>query len=73
MEYSVYAFQHIISEIVPVSVKALIIAFIKYINILKSNKESSVYTFYFFITLIFPSILTVFLKEIFEIYLFKMI
>jgi len=73
MEYSIYAFRHIIFEAVPVFTKAFVIAFIKYVNILKSNKESSVYTFYFLITFVFPSVLTVFPKEIFEICLFKII
>jgi len=73
MEYSVYAFRRIISGAVPVSIRAPIITFIRYVNILENSRESSVYAFYFFIILVFPSVLTVFLKEIFEICLLKMI
>jgi len=73
MEYSIYVFRRIIFKAVPVFTKAFIVAFIKYVNILKSNKESSVYAFYFLIILIFPLVLTVFLKEIFEICLLKII
>jgi len=73
MEYSVYVFRHIIFGAIFVFIKAFIIAFIKYVNILENSKKSSVYTFYFFITLVFPSVLTVFFKKIFEICLLKMI
>jgi len=73
MECSVYAFRRIVSKAVPVSIKASTITFIKYVSILESSRESSVYAFYFLIILIFPSVLTVFLKEIFEICLLKMI
>jgi len=73
MEYSVYVFRRIICRAIPVSVKAFTVAFTKYVGILENSRESSVYTFYFFITFIFPSVLTIFFKKIFEIYLFKMI